>query len=632
MKPLWKSLSKPFTFTLLIIFLIISIVSVLLNNVLTGSKGTIEREASKLFKQKISIGKIAFLFPNFVVLKDVAIQKTSPTEESQPVFIGRIKCMSSISMLIIKRDLVVTRMSIDKSNVSYPFIRENGEQILEAIRSLTHEQPLKIRFRKALLSIPQEGRRMRYINLEAKLAIVPDQSISGSGSINLEDFFIIPKLNSLNYRFRVFLTKEGFIIDNLEFKTLPLQLRFEGTLEENVLSMTGSAGLSDFPDLDIHDIACVIKFESPTVQIESLNFSMQDMPLGLRGSVSIVEQPALNLKFSSFPNQPQETRQNNPQAFSMGLRGVLRESKFNGTAAVDFIRKTKTRRFLEKVEIVFKNLSLFNNDDEKMRMSFDEAALSYISGNNAYNMSLKDFITLIQIENEMIKFVEVNSAIHDGILQGKGVLDATQMPFKSYFDARISGVSANKLHNLIMYCSKIYGELSSQIHYTSYPNPRLSGKVVINDGLLDNIIFFKWVADFLTIPSLSVVNFDTLSAEFIIGDEAASLENIDLKSKDVNLEGYFTLYENDLVSSKLSLVFAKELLLDSVKLRRLINSLDKDVSSVSFHFQLSGLFQAMNFKWLESDFKQTLQDLLPRWMERRLEGEIEKIIESISAQ
>ena len=60
--------------------------------------------------------------------------------------------------------------------------------------------------------------------------------------------------------------------------------------------------------------------------------------------------------------------------------------------------------------------------------------------------------------------------------------------------------------------------------------------------------------------------------------------------------------------------------------------MDKDFSSLSFNFQLSGLFQAMNFKWLESDFKQILQDMLPHWIENKLESEIENIIESISRE
>ena len=70
---------------------------------------------------------------------------------------------------------------------------------------------------------------------------------------------------------------------------------------------------------------------------------------------------------------------------------------------------------------------------------------------------------------------------------------------------------------------------------------------------------------------------------------------------------------------------------NSPKFTRLMKYLGQDNDFISFNFQLSGLFQSMNFKWLESEFKQKLENLLPSKYEKGLEDEIEKIIESISA-
>ncbi|MGD9014497.1 MAG: hypothetical protein PVI33_00510, partial [Candidatus Omnitrophota bacterium] len=616
----WKSLSKPLYLTLLILFIVIAIASIYLNNLIANYRSTIEENASRIFKQKISIEKISYLPPNFIILKNVAVQEYSLSGKRLPVFMQRIRCMFSIPLLIIKRDFVITRMSLNKSELYYPFIKENGAEILEAFRSLAQEQPLKVKIRKAILNIPQIGAPDRETTFNAEFAIAPNQSISSSGSIGLESFFSsFPELTSLNYRLQGFLTDKGIIIDNLEFKTLSTRLKLWGTLENNCLSMNGTSSFRDFPDLDIHDLTCVIKLEFPNIQIDSFNFSVQNIPFGLNGSILLSDSPRLNLGFSSFPKQPREVRLNNPQGFDAKVMGNLQQGKFNGTTRIDFIRTTKTKKSLEKVAIIFKNLALVNINQERMRMSIDEAALSYTSGNNTYDVLLKDFVTLSEFDEEKVNFITINSKFYDGFLRGKGIIDMAQIPFGHSFDLNIDRVSANKLHNLITYCSKVDGQLSSQIHYIGYPHPRLNGKVVINNGLLDNIIFFTWVTDFLTIPSLSLINFDNLSAQFLINDEAASLESIHLESEDVNLEGYFRLYENDLVSSRLTLLLSKEILKSSPKLSRLVNYLDRSVPSVSFRFQLSGLFQAMNFKWLESDFKQTLQDLLPLGLERRLE-------------
>ncbi|MFC1658364.1 hypothetical protein ACFL1D_03140 [Candidatus Omnitrophota bacterium] len=627
-----KSLSKLLSITILVLIAITALISILLNNFLANSKSSIEQEISNLFKQKISIESISFLPWNFLILNNIAVLETGQKTEGRPVFIARINCRFSLFMLAAKRDIVITAINLHKSAFDYPFIEENGEEILDTLRALASEQAIKIGIKKAVLIIPRQGEITQQAILDAKLNIIPNQSLTSSGSISLEDFPSLSEQFLLNYTCRAFFTKEGLIIDSLELKSPTFQVKLWGKFEDNLLSINGSSGLNSFPDLDIHDLACVIKLDWPEIQVRNLSFSLQNMPLSLAGYIFLSDLPAFDLKLSSFPRQSAALRTGNPEAFDIMVAGNLKQNKFNGTVGVNFVRRTKSKSSLEKVEALLKDLALFNTGNDRMQLSFAQSNLTYTSGANAYNILLEDFSALMQLESEMIKFVKISSAIYDGILEGSGKLDTSRIPLNYSFDLGISGVSANNLHNLIIYCSKVYGSFSSQIHFRSDPESTLSGTLLINKGILDRIIFFEWVAGFLTIPSLNVVNFDTLSAEFVVNDRAASLENIRLESGDVNFEGYFTLYENDLVSSKLSLVFAKEFLRDSSKLRRLINYLDKGVPSVSFHFQLSGLFQAMNFKWLESDFKQTLQKLLPPRLERKIEGEIEKIIESISAQ
>ena len=100
----------------------------------------------------------------------------------------------------------------------------------------------------------------------------------------------------------------------------------------------------------------------------------------------------------------------------------------------------------------------------------------------------------------------------------------------------------------------------------------------------------------------------------------------------MKLNGNFNLYENDLTSGRLSLTLSKELLETSPKFKSLLRVLGEEVNRVSFDFQISGLFEAMNFKWLESDFKRKLQNSLSASIKREIEKKIEEIIKSISAK
>ncbi len=624
MSYLRKYLFRLLLFCLPTLIVIILIASTLFNYFLASAKGTIEQNLSEIFNQEILIEKISFSCPNFITIRNFSIRKIGSERESPPILIEKGRCIFSLWMLIIKGDFVIKKIEIDNPSIDYFFVRDNFEDFLGAIRSLDQKQPLRLQIKRACLNLIQREMPQRWITFDAGFIIHSRRSIISWGLIDLENVI------KMNYNLRVLMTKEGFMIEALDIESSQFTLKLWGVLENNVLTLNGSSSFSKFSDLSIHDLACAIKFNLPTISIENASFSLKNLPFALKGTVSFAQSPMLNLKFTSFPKQPEEIRLNNPKRFDMDIAGMLKKGKFNGTVNLYFLRATRGRSYLEKVETIFKNLTFFTTQNKMIKMSFEEATVAYASGSNLYNIFLKDYSCLLHFENNLIKFVNLDSAIYDGFLEGEGSLRTNHMPFRASFDINITDVSADKLHNLLPYCSKIYGSLSSRIHYTNYPGLNLTGELVIKDGLLDNIIFFNWVEDFLKVPSLNRISFDKLLAKFIIDDEHTSLEGIHLESEKVGFEGYFTLYENDLVSSKLSLSISKGLLMESSKLRRLFNYLAKDISYLTFNFQLSGFFQAMNFKWLGSDFKQAFQELLPGRIEQRLENEVERIIESIS--
>ena len=157
----------------------------------------------------------------------------------------------------------------------------------------------------------------------------------------------------------------------------------------------------------------------------------------------------------------------------------------------------------------------------------------------------------------------------------------------------------------------------------------LNGNITIHDGRLNDFEFFKWLADFFSLPSLYKINFDTLSMDFFVDDNGARLDKINLDSEEITLDGYFRQYKNNLVASKISLGLPKELLASSPKFAPLLRILGGDFKLLQFDFQLSGILNAMNFKWLESDFKLKLQDSIPNFIEKKIERKIEAAIKPI---
>lgn len=620
---------KPFLFALSITILTIVVVSIGTNFFLLKSKSRIERQVSEPISQRISIGSIRYLPLNCIILKNVSIIEDNPLGEDQLISIEKIKLAFSLGKLISKRDFIITSIRFSKPRADYSacvhFLKENIEQIIALIISLSREECINLALKGGVLSLPRKDNLTNFIIIDSSFKI-KNGLITSVGCVGVESFSsrdiasvsIKSEAEALSYKLRAIFTKEALTVKNLEFKWADFRAKLWGKLENSYLKLYGFSSLkSPLEDyrqqnfafniierarnrLDkrrtynriiralptsvyIFDIDCSIKFAFPRIQIDNVSFSLNNMPFRLRADVHLCEPPLINLTAST-----------------------------------------------QKIKTTFKDLSFYFTEEEHFWISFGEAALSYAVGNDFSRVFFKDFNALFDLSDKNFKFVKIDSTIYDGLLKGEGHLDISRVPLRCVLNLELKDVSADKLDSLLIYFPDVYGKSKGHIQYRGYPDSNLTGAIFIEEGYLEDVEFFGWLAGFLGIPSLKKVNFDKLSISFLVNDKVAMLDKISLESEDVSLNGYFSLYENDLVASRLSLALSRSLLVTSPKLKSLLALLEEDFSSLNFDFQLSGLMQAMNFKWLESDFKRKLRDSIPEFVQKGMEEKVEAVIESIS--
>jgi hypothetical protein len=156
--------------------------------------------------------------------------------------------------------------------------------------------------------------------------------------------------------------------------------------------------------------------------------------------------------------------------------------------------------------------------------------------------------------------------------------------------------------------------------------------MAIRKGYIMNFEFFKWLADFFNLPSLKRVDFGRATTNFTVNEKGASLLKMRLESQDVNVKGYFGLGQDSMVSSKLFLSLSRRKLKESPKFTPVLRLVSPELNSLSFDFQLSGNLNTMNFQWLESTFKNELQDAIPGFIQRKIERTVEEAISTISAK
>jgi hypothetical protein len=324
--------------------------------------------------------------------------------------------------------------------------------------------------------------------------------------------------------------------------------------------------------------------------------------------------------------------------------GDAGKGKLNGAFDVVFNKNTVARSIPQHLEAAFQSLSFGLSPDGRFKLFIDELRLAYTPGPETYSFSLHNVDTEFDGRDKSLKLFSFSSGIFDGALTGRLGVNVSQWPLKTDCDLIVQDVSAHELDAVLLSLfgayrclpaklpGRIDGRFACDLTYASYPVPVLGGNITIRDGILDNVRFFVWLSDFFNLPSLKKIDFTTVSADFVATETSAELRNIIVRASELSLDGMFDLKGREQISGKLSLSLPRELMATSPKFQLLLGLLDPKVTAVGFSFQLSGLYTSLNFKWLESDFKQRIQKLLPGFMERGIERKVQAAIQAIAKQ
>lgn len=456
-----------------------------------------------------------------------------------------------------------------------------------------------------------------------------------------------------------------FTIERLEFKSKKFYSKLWGNLEKDILTINGTLAVINFfkedtsysrqpgmsdrirkvifrirnvfrsheeispYDLYIYDLQYRLSLIPGGIQISPLTFSIKNIPFEVNAAFLFSKEPFLKLKLTSFPGKSEEERLKNYELFDVEVEGAFKQTGFNGRAIFDFAKNRKNGKVSQELECKFTNLDFSYIGQSQTKIVSEAAEIFYRTHDTTHKLFLEDFVILPEPKNKKTNFFKFKSKIYDGYLEGDGWVDTTKTPFRCLFNIKIKDISANKLSSTVDYFSKIYGKSSYQIQYKNYPDSNWQGKMSVSKGYLDNIQFFSWLADFFNIPQLKKVDFDKLSADFLVNNNVSSLNNINLESPEVTLEGYFKLHENDLVFSRLSLAMSRKLLLTSPRFKALLKMINKDVRLIPFDFRLSGLRNTMNFQWLNSEFKRKIRKAIPDFIERIIQRRLDDSIKAI---
>lgn len=654
-----------------------------INWYLAGQKNRIEQEFSRQFKQKISIGGFKYFPPNYIILDNVSISPDGPARNNLSSFIKKVELTFSLGNLVNKRAFIITGFSLLRPDIHFPAIPEINlieyffsicadiKQFIVALSPLVDQKISKFNIRQANLFFPGSLRPLTHISINS-FDINKKGLIASKGAVNIEALSFDGaepqniNSNSIDYDFNGRFGESGILIDGLKLKKADFYAKFWGSLDNEIVGLKGFAffgnfsdylasgadkgidlmgklknivphnqdsgviWLSSFGNFNIYNFDCSVKFDPSNITIDNLSFYLNNTPFFLNGNISFLQKTSINLKlyfYRSVSSNPLRER----SKFQTQLKGELDKGKFSGNIIFDYPFEVDNKIVNETINTDFKNLVLLLTKDKHIKISFKAADFYYMSRETSRRLNLRKFHALCSYKNKNFKFV-YGAVLYDGVMKGGGVIDTRSIPFKRFLEIGIKKVSVDRIVPALSYLSPFSGKLAAAVYVRNWPESNFSGKAFLNRGSVENLKFLGWFEQFFGSQMFKRIDFENLSMKFLINDKRSDFKAIKLEGKNINLAGDFSLHEKDLVSGKFFMSLSRDLLKDSEKFKPLLRIIGQDMPVIDFDFQLSGLSGAMNFKWLESDFKKRLEKTLPGFVERGIEKKVEEAIYSISKQ
>lgn len=643
--------------------------TVFLNAMLPPMKEELIHAVSKHFSQNVTVGRVVFVPPSFVIFKDIAVY--DPPDD-EPIFVIPLaRAHLALSDIVLHKRLRFSRVDFhdfSSSSVRFrAFIRNNYRQIIDFLRAMP-VQDIRIVVNRAQLESEDEKHGSRHYAAADAIVEIKDGVIALESVVQPREVYLRSKRSiagapwALRMRFQF--TGRGFLCDNAEIAHPRWYAKAWGRMEAGELTCNGfsffntaysneeyrgdradaprffslvrvprfssvpALSMSD-ADLVILDVNASCLLALPRVDIRSLSMAINNVPITLKGQVTFGTPAAIDIRGSASAANTQGVRAlKGIKKIDAGLKGYFQNTVFRGDGMVNLIlaRDEKSNNPLDRISLNFRQAEFFIEGAKKQLAHFGRINIQCQSPSNQYAVTIDRAAAVIRHQREKLFDVRFNALLCGGRMRAKALIDGSSIPPRVEAVMVLKNLDTQRLDSLLVHFSKVYGRLFGEMKFVSLPKPVLKGNISILRGALRDFEFFRWLSEQLVLPSLRYVSFAKTSLGFTVEREASRMYLIDLVSSGVRLGGFFRLDAKNFVSSKLSLALHKDSLRESPKLKGLAGALEPGYEYLDFDFQLSGPLQSMNFQWLESPAKRRLQELIPNFIERKLEKNVEHML------
>ena len=239
-------------------------------------------------------------------------------------------------------------------------------------------------------------------------------------------------------------------------------------------------------------------------------------------------------------------------------------------------------------------------------------------------ISLRDLKSQVYLEKNRIDLKNISVAAYDNSLSGELKISLTD-PAALNLRLKGQGLDLKSVMQDTNISDKLLsGRLDVEIVFDNLQKEFLQGNCYIKNGSMD----LNMLGSIIALPALKNTKFQNMHADFSISKQLVSLKDLEMHSPDIMLG--LSWNTNHKVDGELKLSMASRLLKQYAAFKKLLNIAKFKKDYVDFSFLLAGTSRGnTRILWQKGEFKAKLKENLPNWVQKRIEKELDKIVDSL---
>jgi len=417
--------------------------------------------------------------------------------------------------------------------------------------------------------------------------------------------------------------KDNFAAEGNAF----FSLKINGPMNNTKASIVGTLldcnlryALANAESFDIKNFNGELDYGDTRIKLDKVYLKLNTVPLNIKLLINISDEPDIALSISLL--REFLTAQNLPLARLEAVFNGKIKKTLQGELKLDALY---IRRGLKlNMQAYFKNIDFdYSSREEKY---FRAGVIELIKDNTLkiQKLSFTNFKSKVYLGKDRIELKELNFYGYNALLNGKinlNVGDKTAL----IFTLEGIGLDVKTLMQDINISNKLLsGSMDTKVMFDNQQKGFLEGECYIKDGVAD----LDLVANILKLPSLKKVNFDLLESHFSLSKETVRVNEIKLVSPDVMLNTSWDT--NGKIDGILNLKIASGLLNQSKAFKRLLALTEIKKPYIDFSFLLGGVPDSVRVMWMKGEFKDKIKEGLPDWAKKRIENNLDKLIDGMA--